>query len=136
MKLPQHLQHFPHATLIVISDQITAKFFLAGGEDIEELDALALPRDKRQEPEGPFGKISEMDDGQRLKHFMKQVADQITAYIRDHNVARFHLVMPTEIERLLSENLSTDLESKRGQTLHAALMKEPILKIIEKLQII
>ena len=52
MNLPQDLQHFPHAALIIASDSMHAKFFLVGGDTLQELDGVALPREFRQDSEG------------------------------------------------------------------------------------
>ncbi len=141
MNLPQDLQHFPHAALIIASDSMHAKFFLVGGDTLQELDGVALPREFRQDSEGAFtssdgsrvaGPDSDIDDTPRLHHFVKQVAEQANLLCGKHEIAHVHLVMPAEIEHLFSSECAAILKEKIRFILHADLMKEHPLEIVRR----
>lgn len=131
MKLPQHLQHFPHAALIVTSDHMVAKLYLAGGEDLEEIDALAVPADTFSDIEKKFD--SDVDDRPRLQHFIKQLAEKVEKLVRDHHIVYVHLVMPAEVMHRLTEHLTQETKGKIGRGLEHDLMNQPILQVVERL---
>lgn len=142
MKLPRDLkEHFPHSALIIAGDQITAKFFLVGGDELEELDSVAVPREFKQDSEGAFtsydgsrvaGPDSDLHDTPRKKQFVKKIAERAKELVREHQVAHLHLVMPAEIEHLLSKQLEPDVKAKIVHIRHGNLMKESPLKIVRK----
>lgn len=142
MKLPKDLkEHFPHAALIIASDQIIAKFFLIGGDELEELDGIALPREFRQDSEGAFtsfdgsrvgGPDSDIDDLPRQKQFVKKIAERTKELVRGHGIAHLHLIMPAEIEHLLSKQLKPDVKTKIVRVRHFNLMKKNPLEIVRK----
>ncbi len=141
MNLPQDLQHFPHVTLIIASDSVNAKFFLVGGDTLQELDGVALLREFRQDSEGAFtsadgsrvaGPDSDIDDTPRLQRFVKQVAEQANQLCNKHGIAHVHLVMPAEIERHFSSECAATLKEKIRFILHADLMKEHPLEIVRR----
>ena len=142
MKLPKDLkEHFPHTALIIPSDQIVAKFFLVGGDELEELDSVALPRELRQDSEGQFtsfdgsrvgGPDADLHDTPRKKQFVKKIAERIKELVREHAVAHLHLVMLAELEHLLSKHLEPDVKEKVVHIRHCNLMKESPLEIVRK----
>lgn len=141
MNLPQELQHFPHVALIVASDSMHAKFFLVGGDTLQELDGVALPREFRQDSEGAFtssdgsrvaGPDADIDDAPRLQHFVKLVSEKADQLCSKHEIAHVHLVMPAEVEHLLSSECAATLKEKIRFMLHADLMKEHPLEIIRR----
>jgi ribonuclease D len=142
MKLPKDLkEHFPHTALIIASDQIVAKFFLVGGDELEELDSVALPRELRQDSEGEFissdgsrtsDPDSDLHDTPRKKQFVKKIAERIKELVREHAVAHVHLVMLAEMEHLLSKHLEPDVKKKVVNIRHYNLMKEGPLDIARK----
>ena len=143
MKLPRDLQpHFPHAALLILSDAITARFYLIGGDAIEELDGIAEPREFRQDSEGSFtsydgsrvaGPDSDIDDAPRLKHFVRDVAHSLTDLVRKHDIAHIHLIMPSDVEHLLTKDLPNDMKEKIIHVLHKNLMKEDLLSILRRI---
>ncbi|MBU1034342.1 host attachment protein [Patescibacteria group bacterium] len=141
MKLPQELQHYPHATLLIASDSVRADFFLLGGDELEKLDGIALPREPRQDSEGTFvsydgsraaGPDSDIDDSQRLKQFVKKITEQAEALTREHDIQHVDVVMPAEIEHLLTEVSSNELKNKIRRRSHLDLMKEDPLTIVRR----
>lgn len=143
MKIPQNLQaHFAHATLILACDHIKANFFLAGGDELEELDGISLPREFRSDSEGSFtssdgsrvaGPDADIDDTPRLQHFIKRVADQTSALVRKHDIQNIYTVLPADLDHLLSAQLLQDIAAKRVRTLHLDLMKENPLTILKRI---
>src|SRR5262245_53920389 len=91
MKLPGGLRHFPKPTLVVITDEQEAKFWLAGGDAIEELDPVSMPREKASDREGAFyartgyqhvgSDLSDAHDTPRKEKFAKAVAKKIDGQV-------------------------------------------------------
>jgi hypothetical protein len=142
MRLPSDLQHFPHSALIVSSDSVKAKFFLVGGDELEELDGVAVPREPRQDSEGSFtssdgsrvaGPDSDIDDTPRLKQFVNNIAGRMADLVREHGVAHIHLAMPAEVHHLLDSHLDKDVQSKIVRIVHKDLMKESPLEIVRRI---
>lgn len=142
MILPEHLRHFPRATLVIASDTVLAKFFLAGGDSLEELDGVAVAREPLQDAEGTFtssdgsrvaGPASDIDDRPRLERFVQEIVSRTAELVREHDIANVHVVMPPEVEHLYAAGLPADIAAKLGQRLHLDLMKYPPLEIIERL---
>ncbi len=141
MKLPSSLQKFPQTALFVTSDSIIAKFFLAGGDGLEELDGISLPREKKSDREGYFtsadesrhgGPASDPDDTARLKTFVKKIAQQIENLVAHHDVKKIHLIMPAEVEHKLFSELTNQIKEKIGKKIHLDVMKEDAVKIVER----
>lgn len=140
MKLPQDLQHFPAATLIIASDTESASFLLAGGEDIEALDAVAVPHERKQDSEGRYvssdgvrtGNPEQEDDAPRLHEFVHAVTDRLVRLVQDHGIAHVHLVMPAGIEHAVTSHLPKEISAKIGRRIHVEAMKESPLEIVKR----
>ncbi|MFH1621165.1 MAG: host attachment protein [Patescibacteria group bacterium] len=142
MKIPSSLQKFPQPTLIVTSDSIIAKLFLAGGDSFEELDSVAEPRENKQDSEGYFASADESrhgdpaadsDDTARLKTFVKKIVEQIEDLVAHHGIKKIHLIMPAEVEHKLSQEISNQAGEKIGKKIHHDVMKEDAVKILERI---
>ncbi len=134
MKLPEHLQHFPQQSLLVVADHVVARLFIAGGDSLEELDGLAEPRDIPSDNEGKMF-MSDVHDEPRLKQFCKKLALEIQKLVISHDVSNIHLVMPADVFNFVNEDLSQETKRKLGRGLTLDLMKEDPLKIVERLLI-
>lgn len=140
MKLPQDLQHFPAATLIVASDTTTAAFWLIGGDEIEELDAVSVPHERRQDSEGRYvssdgvrtGNPTQEDDGPRLHEFVHEIVDRVVSLVNGHAIAHVHLVMPAGVEHAVTGHVPKDIAAKIGRRIHAEATKEPPLDIVKR----
>ncbi len=130
MQLPTHLQHFPNGALIVASDTVTAKFYLADGDAIEELDGVTVPKETGQDGEGSFEFFP--DDAPRFRAFAKKLTTRITTLEREHRIPAIHLVMPAEIEHLVTKNLPRDVATKIGKKIHRDVMKETPIEIVKR----
>ena len=117
MQLPTALQHFPHATLIVSADTVHADLFLVGGDSLEYLDRIAVPREKREDAEGEWfafngthaaGPDSDIPDKPRLVKFVKQLVDRIDNLVRKHEITKVHLLMPAVVSHTLTADLPGD----------------------------
>lgn len=143
MQIPNDLKtHFPHATLLILSDSITAKFFLIGGDAIQELDGISEPREFRQDSEGSFtsydgsrvgGPDSDIDDAPRQKSFIKKIAGRTADMVRTHATAHLVVVMPAELDHALREELPGDVRGMILHALHKNLMKEDTLSILRRI---
>jgi len=141
MQLPQELQKFPLATLLVASDSVTARFYLIGGDSLEEIDSIIVPKDKYSDNEGSFassdgsrvaGPVDEKD-AQRLDSFVKQMARMAIDLSRKHKIEELNLVMPAEIEHALIEQLPSDVDTLIKRKLNKNLMKESPVELITRL---
>ncbi|MBU1348570.1 host attachment protein [Patescibacteria group bacterium] len=142
MNIPEDLRpHVIHATLIVASDHMHASFLLAGGDAIEQVDAIAMPREKRQDSEGYFRSSdssrhgdpnADTSDEPRLSAFTKAVATRTAELIREQDTAHLHLVMPKEVERLVRQDLPQDATKKIVRVRNLDLMKEDPITILRR----
>lgn len=131
MKLPQNLQHFPHETLIIVSDHAQAKFFLVGGDELQELDGISDPRERSSDREGKF--VSDISDAPRLSAFTKMVAERAEALCKEHDILHLDLVLPAEVEKPFLHAAPTDLKARIRKTVHHDLIQESPLRIVERL---
>lgn len=142
MNIPQDLQpQFIHPTLVVAADHMFAKMFLAGGDEVEELDGVAMPRERKQDSEGFFvsrdasrhgSPDADTSDDPRLKAFTKAVAERISTLVKDQDIAHLHLVMPAEVDGLVQKHLPPDIKTKIVRVRHLDLMKEDTLTVLRR----
>ncbi len=129
MLLPKHLQRFADSALIVAADSVTARCWFAAGDSLEELDGVALPKETK-DGEGSFEFFP--DDTHRLHVFAKQLATHLTKLEREHKIPHIHLVMPAEVEHLVSKYLPPDVAANVEIKIHHDVMKEDPLKLVER----
>lgn len=141
MQLPQELQKFQTPTLIVAADSMTAKIYLAGGDTLEQVAAVEVPREKKQDNEGSFssadgsrvaGPVDEKD-APRLKSFVRQTASAVTSLMRMHKLEHLELIMPAEVEHALVDELPSDVDTLIRRKLHKDLMKEEPIEMVKHL---
>ncbi len=136
MHIPSELQHFPKPSLIIISDHYRARFVKVEGENLEELDEVAEPRAVLADTADALIPLEDsMMDEDRLKHFVKKVAVRLDALVAEQNVSIVHLVIPADMDRALQQQLgqATLACLGKGKVLHAELMKEPTVSVLERL---
>ncbi|MFA5936044.1 MAG: host attachment protein [Patescibacteria group bacterium] len=143
MQLPQDLQaHFPHPTLLITADHMTAKLYLAGGDSIEELDGITEPRDIPTDTHDSTSSgdgirtsnpNADNNDEPRIKHLIKRIAERMEKLVKEHNVGNIHLVMPADMLHPVKDHLSQDtIKLVRSET-PGMLMKEDILDVIRRI---
>jgi len=141
MQLPQDLQHFPKATLLVLSDRVTTKFWLLGGDTMEALDGVSLAHEHKEDHEGSYlssdgshtgSAESGNEDDERFHKFLHLIVERIDTLVREQKIMHVHLVMPAEIDHAISSHLSQDVVSKLGKHVHHDLMQENPLEIIKR----
>jgi hypothetical protein len=143
MQLPQDLQpHVAHATLFVVSDHVTAKLFLAGGDMIEEVEGISEPHEPLQDSEGSFtssdgsrvaGPNADIDDRPRQVHFIKRLAEHIESMVQEHGIVNIHLVMPADVLHPLKAHLPGPILEKIRTETPEMLMKKDILGILQRI---
>ena len=141
MQIPHDLQHFPEPTLIVIADHLTAKFFLAGGDAVQELDGVALPRDRRTDKDTAFvdvdsGRVSSgepKDEEERLNRYGKLVAVAIERYLHQHTAAHFYLVMVGDVADAVKRHLDKPAHALIKKEIAKDVMKEPLVDVLRRL---
>lgn len=133
MQLPKDLQHFPHLTLIVLSDHGASKLYLAGGDSLEELDGVSLPVEPLPDHEGSFVPGSNFIESDRLEKYTKLLAEHISQLVQTHTVEHVHFMMPTEIERLVSASLPVNIQEKILKRLSIDVMNESPLDAVRRL---
>jgi len=137
MQLPQELQHFPHPTLIVVGDHVHAQFWLAHNENAELLNEIEMRPELKSDNEGSFvntdnGAVNgnEPNDKERLKHFIKAVAEQIVKIVHGGQAQAFHLVMIKELGETVMSDLHDDVRAKASWPIEADLRYMPVVEAI------
>jgi hypothetical protein len=143
MHIPESLQHFAEPSLIVVSDHYHAKLLLAFEDSIEEVDQIDMPATKDTDHEGSFvntdsggvsGPENEHDEPNRLKHFVRAVAARINSLIRDEEAAmNIHLIAPADVAHAIKNELAPEAANILGKEIHADVMKEDELHLLERL---
>jgi hypothetical protein len=134
MHLPHELQHFPHPTLIVASDHFTARFFFIGGDTLEELDGLTLPKNLPNDDGSRVGGLlADVDDAPRLTQFVKQIAARLEEETQKHDVQTIHLVMSADVEGALHTHISATVLPHLSRIIHRDLMNEAPLEIVKRI---
>lgn len=133
MQLPQDLQHFPHLTLIVLSDHGTSKLYLAGGESLEELDGVSLPAEPLPDHEGSFVPGSNFIESDRLEKYAKLLAEHVSQLVQTHAVKHMHFIMPADIEKLVSASLPVHVQEKILKRLALDVMNESPIDAVRRL---
>lgn len=142
MQLPSHLQHFPKPTLLVLADNVDAKFHLLHEDQLTELETISEPRERKQDSEGSYATSgnsrvgspdSDIDDGPREHKFVGKIKDELVKLSAAHDVHAIHLIMPPKIEHALSTIIPNTLLEKLGQRLHLDLMYSTPLDAVERL---
>lgn len=142
MQLPTNLQHFSKPTLIVVGDSVNAHFWLAGGDALQKLDGISLPRERMTDNEGGFSNTDNGSSGgaepkveeERLHHFVHLIQEQLEELIREHKAERIQLVMNAELAHAVMHHLPGDLQGKIEKQLHEDLMKDDIIDVLERLR--
>lgn len=141
MHLPQDLQpHIAHATLVIVSDHIAAKIYLAGGDAIEEIDGVVEPRESVEHDDATSSvdgirtanPHADASDAPRLKRFVSRLSESITKHTASHDVANIHLFMPADVLHLLKDTLPADVSKHIRTETAAMLMKEDILSVLRR----
>lgn len=135
MQLPQDLQHFPHLALIVVADHQSAKLYLAGGESLEELDGLSMAAGPGPDHEHSFVPSAHDGEGDRLDKYAALLAEHVAGMVEAHEISHVHLVMPADLEHLVSAALPGDVSAKVMKRVHADLMNEAPLDVVRRLTV-
>lgn len=141
MNLPQDLQpHFVEPALIVVADHIAAKFYLAGGDAIEEVDSLSLPHERMTDNEttftntatggssGPEPKTEE----ERQHQFIHMMQERLEDFIREGIADHIFLAMDAELAHMIKHHLPGDMAGMIKKEVHHSVMKENILDVVKR----
>jgi protein required for attachment to host cells len=143
MKLPLDLQRFPEPTLIVAADLQIAKCWLAGGDSLEAVDGVALPRERMSDEEG--ASVSSFDgtrrsdpsadkhDTPRKEKFTAMIADWIATLVHQGHAAKIRIAAPPEILHLVEARLPHDLRERILSRTAKDLMQYPEVTLITAL---
>jgi hypothetical protein len=141
MQLPQDLQsHFGTPSLLVVADHVLAKLYLIAGDAVEEIDGIAVPRERMTDHEGGVVNIdsgavaspeNHVEDA-RLHQFATLVADAIEDALASGSAERYLLAMDAELAHLVTAKLSSETQGKRFREVHANLLKESPLDILRR----
>jgi hypothetical protein len=141
MNIPHDLQaHVLHPTLCVTADHTTARVYLAGGDAIEEIDALSEPRE-RVEHDGQSSAdgirtadpSADADDLPRLTRFATHIAEHADALIDARGIMHVHLVMPADLLHLVEHHFSQQTSSRVRTRTALSLMHEDPVTILRRI---
>lgn len=142
MQLPKEFQHFPEATLIVLTDEQEAKFLLANGDSLEHLDTMVLEPVPMTDKEGltmtPGGYItdhslSDKHDTPRKKKFAATVAEEVTQFIQNGKAEAVRFISPPEMMHLIEKKLSNEARERILSRLEKDLMKLSDVEVLERM---
>ncbi len=133
MIISNELHVFQHPTLLITSDHVQARLFVANQNILEEQGHVSLPHENTETREGTPLAPPEYNDESRLKHFVQLLCEQATALMGPHSIEVVDLVMPSEIEHLFRSHCDQDIKNKIKRTINHDLMKEDILKVVARL---
>jgi protein required for attachment to host cells len=143
MQLPQALQHFPEATLLIVTDEEAAKCWLAGGDSLEALDGVSLPHERKSDDEG--ASIASFDgtrrsdpsadkhDTPRKNTFATLVANRVASVIHQGHAAKIRIASPPEILHLIESHLPHDMRERILSRTAKNLMQYPEIELVEKI---
>lgn len=132
MQLPQELQHFEFPSLILAADHVHAQFWLAHGDTLEEVDLIALPKDKLSDNEG-LAIGQELSDDHRLHEYIHLVVDRLEQIMSEGVADSLHLVMSADLANAILDHSSTEVQEQVGKQVHADLMKEDPIEVVRRL---
>ena len=140
MQLPQDLHHFPHPTLIIVANHFHADFWLAHNDQLDELHMIDMPEELKSDNEAAFVNTDhgysssgpEPHDDDRMMHFEKAVAEEISHVMRDKKATAFHLVADQEVAGPIMERLAGDVAPLASWPVHADLVKSPVLDAVKR----
>lgn len=128
--------------LLVTADDQTAKFRLAGGDALEELDGVALAPEMKSDSEGSFtsadgsrvaGPSSDRHDTPRKEKFSRQVAERIAMLIRERRAIGVRIAALPEILHRIEAHLPEDVKKKVHSRTEQDLMKMDEVEVVQRL---
>jgi protein required for attachment to host cells len=142
MQLPKELQHFSETTLIVLTDEQEAKFLLAGGDSLEQIDSTSLARGPMSDSEGSFASsegthvgsaLSDKHDTPRKKKFAAVVAERIAQIVQNGQAEDVRLVSPKEMMNLIEKKLPDDVVEHIQSRLPKDIMKLSNVEVLKRI---
>lgn len=141
MKIPSQRHHFQHPTLLVIANHVKAKLWRAYSDEVEELETLALPRERKIDKETSFvdvdhGSVHAPEpklEQEHLRHFVHLLASHIKKEMQTGGFTLIHLVMVKDIAGPLRKKLSEPLRDAITRELTEDLTQEHVLTVIGRL---
>jgi hypothetical protein len=142
MHLPEDLQpHVAHPTLFVVADHVVAKIYLAGGDAIEDIDALAEPRDTNEHDDATSSSDgirtadphADQSDAPRLKKLMTHLVEHVEAHIKTYDIQNLHLIMPADMLHLFKDMAHKDTNAIVRSETPGIFVKDDILKTVKKI---
>jgi protein required for attachment to host cells len=142
MNLPENLQHFHEPTLILIGNFGKTSIYKAQDSEINELNSLEADEPARPNSEASVavgnGRMtnsdSGIDEGEDRKQYSKQLVQQVTDLIDDHGIKDIQLIMPAELLRRFTEDLSNDIKDIVSRKLDKDLTKSHLIETLERLR--
>ncbi len=141
MFLPNDIHAFSEPTLIVLADQVKAQFWMAHETEIEEVDAISVPRELKSDNEGSFvntdnGSVSGMErtDEAHLHELIHAVTEKIEEISGEGTADHIHLVMEPRLLHAVKEHLSPETIAKCGREVPHQLMKDTIVDVVKRIR--
>jgi hypothetical protein len=142
MQIPKSLQHFPEPALIVTTDHVYARLWLAFEDSMEELEVLEMPQEEKSDHEGEFynpdtGGVHATEphtNDERLHKFIRVLAEHVSHLIRDDEAATsVHLIAPEDMMAALKKELAPEAANIVAKELPINVMKEDEVHILERI---
>jgi hypothetical protein len=139
MRIPKSLQRFSEPSLIVIGDTEMAKFILAGGDALEEIGGVELPREKKTDKEASFtsgtrvgAPAFEAREEDRKKKFAVLVSKKIASLIRDGHAEKVYIAVPALVDGLIESKIPRDLRSRVIRRIPKDLLHLKMVDILKR----
>ncbi|MDO8583930.1 MAG: host attachment protein [bacterium] len=137
------IQHFLHPTLLILSDHVHAKIWLAHENELNEIGHILVEPETRTDREGGFMNPSTGAVGAAVKHdkehdheeYMKGLMHCFHEALKKQPITYIDLVMPPDLMHVFEAKLTNEQKTLINRRLDADLMKDDILDVVKRLYV-
>ena len=143
MQIPSELRAYEKPTLIVVTNTMKAKLFLAKDREVEEISIIDVFKDFKDESSGREKLIASGAGGNELSdkkdhitkdHFYHALNEDLIHRLQNNEFEALAFTVPAELENELKECLNVQLLKKTVAFVPKNLMNDDLVDIITVVQ--
>jgi protein required for attachment to host cells len=143
MQIPSELRAYEKPTLIVVTNTMKAKLFLAKEREVEEISVIDVTKDLEDESSGREKLIASGAGGNELSdkkdhitkdHFYHALNEDLMRRLQNNEFEALAFTVPAELENELKECLNVQLLKKAIAFVPKNLMNDDLVDIITVVQ--